>query len=159
MKSLFIAHHNTDDLDVSVLARELRIRGIPPWVDHERGFDLGVQQVDEARRIIREDCFGLLLYARRDDQGRCPALDCSDFIRAVELDEALQCKRADPGYVLFAVPRGMDFKDLKSRSLKAIGKDLKKKFFKGRKSIGIVTGASTPPYAIKEVIKRIKEDW
>ncbi|MGB2705808.1 MAG: 4-hydroxy-3-methylbut-2-enyl diphosphate reductase [Candidatus Omnitrophota bacterium] len=38
------------------------------------------------------------------------------------------------------------------------GKDLKKKFFKGRKSIGIVTGASTPPYALKEVIKKIKED-
>jgi len=39
------------------------------------------------------------------------------------------------------------------------GKDLKKKFFKSQKSIGIATGASTPPDAIKEVVKKIKEDW
>jgi len=39
------------------------------------------------------------------------------------------------------------------------GKDLKRKFFKGHKSIGIATGASTPPDAIKEVVKKIKEDW
>ena len=39
------------------------------------------------------------------------------------------------------------------------GKDLKRKFFKRQKSIGIATGASTPPGAIKAVIKRIKEDW
>ena len=38
------------------------------------------------------------------------------------------------------------------------GEDLKKNFFKNWKSIGIATGASTPPYAIKEVIKKIKED-
>ncbi len=39
------------------------------------------------------------------------------------------------------------------------GKDLKRKFFNGQKNIGIATGASTPPEAIKEVVKKIKEDW
>jgi 4-hydroxy-3-methylbut-2-enyl diphosphate reductase len=38
------------------------------------------------------------------------------------------------------------------------GKDLRTDFFKNRKSVGVATGASTPPYAIREVIKRIKED-
>lgn len=37
------------------------------------------------------------------------------------------------------------------------GKNLKRKFFKGKKSIGIATGASTPPDAIKEVVKKINE--
>ena len=36
-------------------------------------------------------------------------------------------------------------------------KDLKIKFLKGKKNIGIATGASTPPYAIKEVIEKINE--
>ena len=35
-------------------------------------------------------------------------------------------------------------------------KDLKWEFLKGKKSVGIATGASTPPYAIEEVIERIR---
>ena len=35
-------------------------------------------------------------------------------------------------------------------------KDLRINFLKGRKTIGIVTGASTPPYAIREVVKKIR---
>ena len=34
--------------------------------------------------------------------------------------------------------------------------DLRMNFLKGRKTIGIVTGASTPPYAIREVVKKIR---
>jgi len=34
--------------------------------------------------------------------------------------------------------------------------DLKIKFLKGKKNIGIATGASTPPHAIKEVIEKIR---
>ena len=34
--------------------------------------------------------------------------------------------------------------------------DLRMSFFKGKKSVGIVSGASTPPYAIREVIKKIR---
>lgn len=36
-------------------------------------------------------------------------------------------------------------------------KDLKDSFLRNKKSIGIATGASTPPYAINEVVKKIKE--
>ena len=36
-------------------------------------------------------------------------------------------------------------------------KDLKKKFYKDTKTIGIATGASTPPYAIREVVAKIKK--
>ena len=36
------------------------------------------------------------------------------------------------------------------------GKDLKTHFFKNKKSIGIATGASTPPYVINEVVERIR---
>lgn len=34
--------------------------------------------------------------------------------------------------------------------------DLKMSFLKGKKNIGIATGASTPPYAIKEVVEKIR---
>jgi len=37
------------------------------------------------------------------------------------------------------------------------GKDLEKKFYNGKKRIGIATGASTPPSAIKEVVEKINE--
>jgi len=37
------------------------------------------------------------------------------------------------------------------------GKDLNAKFFRSKKSIGIVTGASTPPYAIREIIGKISD--
>ena len=37
------------------------------------------------------------------------------------------------------------------------GKDLKKSFFKDKKSVGIATGASTPPCAINEAVKTINE--
>lgn len=36
-------------------------------------------------------------------------------------------------------------------------RDLKTARFKNKKTIGIVTGASTPPYAIREVIEKLKE--
>jgi len=36
------------------------------------------------------------------------------------------------------------------------GRDLKIKVVKGKNKVGIATGASTPPYAIREVVKKIK---
>ncbi len=36
------------------------------------------------------------------------------------------------------------------------GKDLRKSFIKNKNKIGIATGASTPPYAIKKIIERIR---
>ncbi|MBL7155774.1 MAG: 4-hydroxy-3-methylbut-2-enyl diphosphate reductase [Candidatus Omnitrophica bacterium] len=38
-------------------------------------------------------------------------------------------------------------------------KDLDKRCYEGKKKIGIATGASTPPYAIEEIIKRIRSDY
>ena len=124
MKSLFLCHHHTDDQDVDILAAALKRRGVRPWVDHENGFPLGVPSEDEARRIIQQDCSGLLLYAHNRPGGECPALDCSEFIVKVEVPAALDARHEDPSYMLIAVVRGMEFGDLATRSVGAVAKDL-----------------------------------
>jgi hypothetical protein len=71
----------------------------------------------EARRAIREDCWGLLFYAS------APAFD-RPFIRHIELPAALEAKRADSNYTLFAVPRGISYESLRRKSLARWGEDL-----------------------------------
>jgi hypothetical protein len=95
----------------------IRLRGIVPWIDRDRGFELGDNNADEARRVIREDCFGLLLYASRNAFG-------SPFIRKVELQEAKRVKKKNPNYLLVAVPRAMSFGQLETLSKKHFGIDL-----------------------------------
>ena len=61
-KKLFLAHYSGDANEVDYLATELRLHGILPWVDKDGGFSVGDELESEARRAIRKDCFGLLLY-------------------------------------------------------------------------------------------------
>ena len=56
VKRLYLAHHHTSAPEVHVLADELRVHGVAPWVDKEGGFKIGDHSPDEARRTIREDC-------------------------------------------------------------------------------------------------------
>ncbi len=117
MKMVFLSHYHEDKGEIEELATELRLRGIVPWIDRDRGFKLGDNNADEARRVIREDCFGLLLYASRN-------AFVSPFIRKVELQEAKRVKRKNPNYLLVAVPRAMSFGQLETLSKKHFGIDL-----------------------------------
>jgi hypothetical protein len=117
IKKLFLCHPREAAGEVHRLAEALRLRGIVPWVDQQGGFSLGDGHVDEARRVIREECIGLLLYATRE-------AFASDFIRRVELHEALHAKDDDAAFVLFALPRRIGFDELSRLSTAAFGVDL-----------------------------------
>lgn len=117
LKKLFLAHAGDDAPELYDLATELRVRGVVPWVDKQGGFGVADDSEAEARRAIREDCLGLLLYAT-------PNVFASSFIRYVELDEARKVRSADPSFLLFAVPRGYGFRELKARSVCSFGVDL-----------------------------------
>ena len=117
IEKLFLSHYSERAPEVAELATELRLRGVVPWVDKDGGFSVGDESEAEARRALREDCFGLLLYAT-------PEVFRRPFIRDIELDEARLARRMDPRYILFAVPRGISFADLKRRSKREFRIDL-----------------------------------
>lgn len=100
-----------------MLAEQLRIRGIVPWVDKQGGFQVGDRNVQEARRAIQEDCLGCLLYAT-------PAVFERRFITEVEMPAAVEQHARDANYLLFAVPRGLDFAELATKSMEAFGLNL-----------------------------------
>jgi len=117
MKKLFLSHFSHHSKEIRLLAKELRYRGIVPWIDKEGGFAVADQSEAEARRAIREDCFGMLLYATEDIFARW-------FVTHIEMDEAKLAKRNDSRFLLFAIPRGMTFLELKEKSLSTYGVDL-----------------------------------
>ena len=110
LHKLFLSHYHGDAADVQELACELRLRGIVPWVDKDGGLQIGDESQAEARRAISDDCFGLLLYATERVFDR-------PFIREVELHQARVTKAADPSFLLFAAPRGINFTALAEKSL------------------------------------------
>ncbi len=117
IKKLFLCHPRTAATEVHALSEMLRLRGIVPWVDQQGGFCLGDAQIETARRVIREECFGLLLYATED------AFE-SDFIRRVEFVEALGAYDDDPSYQIVTLPRRIDFRELARLSTATFGIDL-----------------------------------
>ena len=117
LKRLLLAHYHGDADEIAQLARMLRLHGIVPWVDKDGGFAVADDAELEARRAIREDCFGLLLYASANAFAR-------PFIRDVEINEARKTRYADPNFALFAVPRRIDFTDLRQLSTQSFGFDL-----------------------------------
>lgn len=100
MEEIFLCHAHEDAPEIRLLAEELRLRSVAPWVDKEGGCKVGDESAGEAERAIDEDCFGLLFYAT-------PEAFKSDFIRQVEIRRALRRKERDPSFVVFAVPRQM----------------------------------------------------
>lgn len=117
IKKLFLCHPRAAAAEVHALAEALRLRGIVPWVDQQGGFGLGDAQIDTARRVIRQECFGLLLYATTD------AFE-SDFIRRVEMNEAIGAHDDDSAFQLVTLPRRIDFRELARLSLATYGLDL-----------------------------------
>lgn len=121
LKKLFLAHHSKYAREVLYLATELQLRGIVPWVDKDGGFEVADETEEVARRAIRHECFGLMLYANKGAFER-------PFIRDVELDEAkstyTDAVAAGRAYDLFAVPRGISYGYLSRRSLEVMGIDL-----------------------------------
>lgn len=117
LKKLFLSHYHGEAAEVHELATDLRLRGVVPWVDKDGGFAIADESVSEARRAIREDCFGFLLYATRK-------AFFSRFIRDVEVEEALRVRERDPGFLLFAVPRQLSFAQLAKLSSRNFEKDL-----------------------------------
>jgi hypothetical protein len=41
LEELFLYHSSGDAPEIQVLAEELRLRGVAPWVDKEGGFQVG----------------------------------------------------------------------------------------------------------------------
>lgn len=117
MKKLFLCHYREYAAEVELLAQTLRQYGIVPWLDREGGFQLGDGFVDEAKRVIRNECFGLLIYAT-------PELFERPFILNVELHEAIEQKERDPNFVIITVLRGMSTDELKKLSISHLGVDL-----------------------------------
>ncbi len=117
MEKIFLCHASEDAAEIRVLAEELKLRGIAPWLDKDGGFGIGDESAGEAERAIGEDCLGLLFYATSE------AFE-SDFIRQVEVGSAVRRKEEEPSFVLFAVPRRMGFGELSERSVRAFGLDL-----------------------------------
>ena len=117
MKKLFLCHYNGDAPEVYDLAQELRLRGIDPWIDKQGGFLIGDNAPHEARRAIREDCFGLLLYAT-------PQAFERPFIRDVEIAAAFETAKLDKNFELFAVPRRLKFGEMSKLSQECFGFDL-----------------------------------
>lgn len=117
MKQLFLSHYSQHAAEIRILARELRFRGIRPWVDKQGGFLIADESVAAAERAICADCFGLLLYATDDVFGR-------SFIREHEIPAALSMKADDDRFLLVAVPRGIGFTCLRTLSESAFGVDL-----------------------------------
>lgn len=117
MKQLFLSHYSQHADEMRILARELRFRGIRPWVDKQGGFLIADESVGAAQRAICADCFGLLLYATEDVFSR-------PFIREHEIPTALGMKARDDKFLLVAVPREIDFTCLRTLSESAFGVDL-----------------------------------
>jgi hypothetical protein len=118
IKELFLCHHSAAAPQVYQMATELRLRGIVPWVDKQRGgFKVGDSSPEEARRVILEDCFGLLLYAS-------PGVFRRWFIREIELPAGKEAKQRDPKYVLTAFARGVSFSTISKQSKEQFGVDL-----------------------------------
>lgn len=117
LKKLFLSHYSGDAAEVAILAEQLRVRGIVPWVDKQGGFLIGDRNEAEARRAIQEDCLGCLLYAT-------PAVFGRPFISDIEMPAAIEQHSLDASYLIFAVPRGLGFSDLASKSMNAFGLNL-----------------------------------
>lgn len=117
MKKLFLAHYSGNAHELWELATELRLRGIVPWVDKAGGFAVADESEAAARHAIREDCFGLLLYATASVFDR-------PFIRDVEVNEALKVRQQDANFALFALPRGISYAELKTESQRSFNFDL-----------------------------------
>lgn len=116
MKQLFLCHYSGDAQEVYQLAQELRLHGILPWVDKQGGFLIGDSAPESARKAIRDDCFGLLLYAT-------PNVFDRPFIRKVEINEAVQVNERNSNFILIAIPRNLDFVTLSKKSIEAFGID------------------------------------
>jgi hypothetical protein len=118
IKKLFLAHHSRYREEVHYVAAELRLRGVVPWVDKDGGFEVADECEPEARRAIRHDCFGLMLYATRSSFDRW-------FITNVELDEAgkvyKEAKANGGMFDLFAVPRSIGYGYLGKKTQGLIG--------------------------------------
>lgn len=118
MKKLFLSYQNESAQDISALAQELRYRGVIPWVDKlPGGFKAGDVSEQEARRVIREDCFALLLYLT-------PKVLGSDFIKTIEVPEAARRQRLDSRFKVVVASPCFGFGEMKRMTLDAFGIDL-----------------------------------
>ncbi|MHB0981022.1 MAG: SAVED domain-containing protein [Thermoleophilia bacterium] len=117
IRKLFLSHYSAHAADVRRLAVALRLRGLVPWVDKDGGFRIADDSEEEVRRALRDDCFGLALWATADVFAR-------PFIREIELPEACRLNSLNPDFLLFAIPVGMSFEDLRALSVESLGTDL-----------------------------------
>lgn len=117
MKKLFLSHYSGNADEVAILAEQLRVRGVVPWIDKQGGFLVGDLSETEARRALQEDCLGCLLYAT-------PEVFKRKFITDIEMPAAIEQHSRDGDYLVFTVPRGLSFRDLAAKSKNAFGVNL-----------------------------------
>lgn len=121
LSRLFMCHYSGFASEIAVLAQELRLRGVPPWVDRGGGFGFGDNAQTEARRVISsaQETFGLLFYATPDVFSR-------SFIREVELPSAITRKDVESDYLFMTVTRKMGRAELEKESRRHMNVDLNK---------------------------------
>lgn len=89
---VFISYQHRDRRLASLLAQELQLRGVIPWVDKTPGgFAAGDPSEAAARRVIGEAASGFVLVLTKHTW-------CSDFIKTIEVPEALARLRRDPHF-------------------------------------------------------------
>lgn len=121
LSRLFLCHYSGFASEIAVLAQELRLRGVPPWVDRDGGFGFGDNSQTEARRVISsaQETFGLLFYATPDVFSR-------PFIREIELATAITRKDEQPDYLFVIVTRKLGRGDLEKEARRFVSVDLNK---------------------------------
>lgn len=103
---VFLAHHNESQGTVNQLAQELQLRGLVPWVDKlPGGFSAGDGLEEEARRVIREEASAFLLYLTDK------ALK-TQFIRDIEIPEALARRGRQPSFPIYAISAQYSFGEI-----------------------------------------------
>lgn len=94
---VFISYQHKDSRFAHLMAEELQLRGIIPWVDKKPGgFAAGDESEATARRVIAEEVSGFVLVLTEHTWE-------SDFIKRIEVPEAIYRKRRDPSFWLCVV--------------------------------------------------------
>lgn len=97
MNLVFVSYQHKDSLLAQMLGEELQLRGVIPWIDKKPGgFWAGDPSEAEARRVIREDISGFVLVLTAHTW-------CSDFIKRIEVPEALARRKRDPDFWICVV--------------------------------------------------------
>lgn len=117
---VFISYQHKDNRLAALLAQELQLRGIIPWVDkNPGGFAAGDPSETEARRVIREVVSGFVLVLTKNTWR-------SEFITTIEVPEALARLQRDPHFWVCVVSPEYGMGDISDKMQAQWGTDFTK---------------------------------